>query len=233
MARQHYQNMVTLTRSLAKKWPQATMYNKWEKGLIDKPLQNWLDQAQVTFHNGQELANQCPHDWIALNLQPNHDQLHNLGRMVRMRGMVYLTIVTFPPPKKHHHFAVLVVPCKYFWWIKSSRYLAVNYDLLRCYCEYDMCFPDTPRNSPLSGWREQEIEQLAIHPNSMKDKTMREWRHCRSICILPQNGIMELMISANLLHADDFLLPINCLVTIIINWSGEGHFLTGDLSLQL
>jgi len=50
----------------------------------------------------------------------------------------------------------------------------------------------------------------------MKDKAMREWRHCRSICILPQNGIVELMISANLLHPDDFLLPINCLVTIII-----------------
>ncbi len=80
-----------------------------------------------------------------------------------------------------------------------------------------MCFPATPRNSPLSGWRQQEIEQRAIHPNSMKDKAMREWRHCRSICILPQNGIIELMISANLPHANNLLLPINRPVTIIIN----------------
>ncbi len=206
------------------------MYNKWEKGLIDNPLQNWLDQAQVTFHNGHELRSNAPMiglHWISSQIMTNCTTWEG------WRGMVYLTIVTFPPPKRHHHFAVLVVPCKYFWWIKSSRYLAVNYDLLRFYCEYDMCFPDTPRNSPLSGWRQQEIEQLAIHPNSMKDKAMREWRHCRSICILPQNGIVELMISANLLHADDFLLPVNYFVTIIINWSGEWHFLTGDLSLRL
>jgi hypothetical protein len=41
------------------------------------------------------------------------------------------------------------------------------------------------------------------------------------------------MISANLPHANNLLLPINRPVTIIINWSGEWHFLTGDLSLQL
>ncbi len=153
--------------------------------------------------------------------------------MVRMRRMVNLTIVIFPPPKrqKTHQFAVLTVPCKYFWWIKSSRYLAVNYDLLKCYCEYDMGFPDKPRNSPLSGWRQQEIEHLAIHLNSVKDKAMTEQRHCRSICILPQNGIVEITISANLQNTDNFLLPINCLVTVIISWSGGWHFLTCDLSL--
>ncbi len=235
MARQHYQNMVTLTRSLAKKWPQATMLQQVKEGthwqalveltwsstsdipqwsIIGKTVPPWLDCTEST-----------PKSWpIAQPGKDGEDEENGKSDHCNFSSTKKAESPSICSP--YSSLQIFLVNQK-------LKYIAVNYNLLRCYCEYDMGFPDTPRNSPLSGWRQQEIEHLAIHRNSVKDKAMTEQRHCRSICILPQNGIVELTISANLHHTDNFLLPINCLVTVIISWSGGWHFLTCDLSLRL
>lgn len=50
---------------------------------------HWQSLAELTWSSTSDIPQrswtkkQCPHDWIALNQQPNHDQLHNLGRMER------------------------------------------------------------------------------------------------------------------------------------------------------